>query len=229
MKFASVKKFACVLSLTSIFSIGFASWTVTTPKITPVEITGGMQTDYVIKADDYVSFDNGDTDTVGDGVVLPEYNADGFVTTITNDGNTVYENSETADMVLYLVVDYDKCQELIAREETTMNISVTFTLQTNANAFFNDTLAEIKSISAFGAGSAMPGISTNTAVIDGKTVRVGYTVFITGYKFSDLTQNQNGQIELKIPFTAKTEEAKKNIAECLNGNQFVFNTSVHSY
>ena len=31
MKFTSVRKFACVLSLTSIFSIGFASWTSFTP------------------------------------------------------------------------------------------------------------------------------------------------------------------------------------------------------
>lgn len=225
MKFASVKKFACVLSLTSIFSIGFASWTVTTPKITPVEITGGMQTDYVIKADDYVSFDNGDTDTVGDGVVLPEYNADGFVTTITKDGNTVYENSEMADMVLYLVVDYDKCQELIAREETTMNISVTFTLQTNAKEFFNDTISEIKTISA-AAGSATLSFSKNTADLGEGAVTVGYTVDLKGYKFSDLTQNE--QIRLTITFDAITGK-EKNIADCLNGNQFVFNTSVHSY
>lgn len=225
MKFTSVRKFVCALSLTSIFSIGFASWTISTPTVTPEEIFGGIQADYVIKADDYVAFENLDTQTEGDGVVLPEYNAVGFVTTTIKDGKTVYANSSTANMILHLVVDYENCQKLKALEETKMDISITFTLQTNASAFFNDTLTEIRSLGSSGIGSAMPWITKNTAVMSGKTVTMGYTILLEGYDFKNLTQD--GKIKLTITFDSTGHE--DSVKDCLNENQFVFNTRVHSY
>ncbi len=214
----------CALSLTSIFSIGFASWTFTTPSVTPVEILGGVKTDYVIYADNYLSFDNPDTQTDGDGVILPAYNQDGFVVATEENGKTIYTNSSTASITIHLIVDYDNCQNLKALGETTMDISVAFTLGTTPSAFFNDTLAEIRTLDASGIGSSMPWITKNSAVIGEKTVAIGYTVLIENYDFSALTED--GKIKLTILFDSTGNEEE--VYDCLNGNTFVFNTCVHS-
>lgn len=228
MKFTSVRKFACVLSLTSIFSIGFASWTMTTPEVKPVSVTGGLQTDYVIKADDYVFFDNLDTTTADDGVVLPEYNADGFVTTITKDGSTFYTNSSTAKMVLYLGVKYDKCQELKDLGETKMDITITFTLESNAKEFFNDTIKSLKNSLSSSAGTATPWVTENTTKVNGATVTIGYTVTLEGYDFTTLVANKtDGKITLTFTLDATGKE--KDIQNYLNGNTLILNTSILSY
>ena len=224
MKFTSVRKFACVLSLTSIFSIGFASWTMTTPEIKPVSVTGGLQTDYVIKADDYVAFDNPDTTTKGDGVILPEYNAGGFVTTTTTD---VYTNSSEAKMVFYLVVNYKNCQELVKepREETTMDITITFTLGSNAKEFFNDTISLSLNKDESSVGSAKPSVTQNTTKVNGETVTIGYTVTLEGYNFEELTADGEIRLTFNLDATGK-EEA---IEDCLNGDTLILNMRVYSY
>ena len=225
MKFTSVRKFACVLSLTSIFSIGFASWTMTTPEIKPVSVTGGLQTDYVIKADDYVVFDNLDTATADDGVVLPEYNQGGFVTTITQEGKTIYTNSSTAYMVLYLGVNSDKCKELVARGETKMDITITFTLESKAKEFFNDTISLSLNEDESSVGSAKPSVTQNTTKVNGETVTIGYTVTLKGYNFEKLTADGEIRLTFNLDATGK-EEA---IEDCLNGDTLILNMRVYSY
>lgn len=227
MKFTSVRKFACVLSLTSIFSIGFASWTMTTPEVKPVSVTGGLQTDYVIKADDYVFFDNLDTATADDGVVLPEYNQGGFVTTITQEGKTIYTNSSTAYMVLYLGVNSDKCKELVARGETKMDITITFTLESKAKEFFNDTIASLVNNLNYSAGTAKLDLKKNTTRVNGETVTIGYAVTLRGYDFTTLVEN-NTDGKIKLTFTLDATEKEKDIDDCLNGNTLILNTSVLS-
>ena len=184
----------------------------TTPEVKPVSVTGGLQTDYVIKTDNDVSFES---------IILPEYNAGGFGKIPT--GSTVYTNSSTADMVLNLVVDYDNCQELVKepREETTMDITITFTLQSKAKEFFNDTLLEIKSLGAVGTGGATERIKEK--LVGGE--RVGYTIELKGYDLGSLTTD--GKITLTVLFNAG--ENASNIDDCLNGNTLILNTSVYSY
>ena len=223
MKFTSVRKFACVLSLTSIFSIGFASWTMTTPEVKPISVTGGLQTDYVIKTDDYVFFDNLDTTTADDGVVLPEYNADGFVTMIPE--STVYTNSSTAKMVFYLGVKYDKCQELKELGETKMDITITFTLESNAKEFFNDTISLSLNEDESSVGSAKPSVTQNTTKVNGETVTIGYTVTLKGYNFEKLTADG----EIRLIFNLDATGKEKEIQNCLNGDTLILNMRVYSY
>jgi hypothetical protein len=199
----------------------------TTPEVKPVSVTGGLQTDYVIKADDYVFFDNLDTATADDGVVLPEYNQGGFVTTITQEGKTIYTNSSTAYMVLYLGVNSDKCKELVARGETKMDITITFTLESKAKEFFNDTIASLVNNLNYSAGTAKLDLKKNTTRVNGETVTIGYAVTLRGYDFTTLVEN-NTDGKIKLTFTLDATEKEKDIDDCLNGNTLILNTSVLS-
>lgn len=220
--------FLCALTL---FSVGFSSWSVTGGMPRPYDTEGGIETDYVIKTDNYVYFSKDEHISTEDGIVLPKYNAAGFVAESVVDGNKVYTNSSTAQMTLYFTVNYAKYLELKnddTRTEKTMDITCEITLAFNASQFFNNTL---QTTGGFTIPSEVDGLTETQCekIEDTSTTPaqcIGYIITLKGYNLEKLTAN--GLIE--IPITLKVANNKDAyVAEYLTTNKFVFNTKAYMY
>lgn len=131
----------CILSLVS---IGFASWTIS--EESKEEVLGSMQTDNVINSAEFVCLDytKGDIDeesstadnTVRKGYTVFNYGEYGYL-----DENGV--TTSTANMIVYLTLDVERCNELFGSDFNSMKVNVrlsyTSTVNTKLNLFKNST------------------------------------------------------------------------------------------
>ena len=205
------------LSSLSLISVGFSSWNIsyTVPVIQTTE--GTVQTDYVLKTDEYVYFADG-------GITLPAYVQDGYIAQ-TNKG--VYTLSTTSELKLVFTVDNNKCNGLNGETsalkqngDTYIDIDCNISLKNNATAFFAQ--------NSFAVTSYNSGLNTGYTGAEFKNSSneiVGYSLSITNYPFTQLT-NDNGEIKITITITT-TNEA--NVYSLLNGNSFTFETKVQGH
>lgn len=199
------------LSSLSLISVGFSSWNIsyTVPVIQTTE--GTVQTDYVLKTDEYVYFADG-------GITLPAYVEGGYIAQ-TNEG--IYTLSDTSELKLVFTIDNDKCNGLNGETsvlkqngDTYINIDCNISLERDASAFFaqNSFLITDPNIASYGTFKN----SSNEIV--------GYSLSITNYPFTQLTENGT----ITVTFTITTTN-KANVYSLLNGNSFTFETKVQGH
>lgn len=203
------------LSSLSLVSVGFSAWNLSSSIPVIETVSGSVQTDYVIKTDDYVYF-------ADDGIILPEFNKGGF---INKDTNGIYSNVSYATMTLYLTVDGAKCNGddsvLNANQDDLINIYCDITLANKAKEFFNDNLGTFDLIN-----------NTNGVDIDpilSKNEKVGYTLSIKNYDYKSLEEN-NGKITISISIVSTNQSKIYDILydkETKTVNSFVFHTEIN--
>lgn len=210
------------LSALSMFSVGFSSWNISSTLTNPAIQTadGTVQTDCVIKTDEYVFFSKDADKTTDDGIILPLFNAGGFVR---QNENGVYYNSAEGYITLYFTVDGTKCNAtnspLKNNGDNRLNIICEFTTATNQTELFNDNLSDV-------SPSAGGTTITNKEFITNTNGKVGYRFIISNYDFTALENAENpyGLITVSIKLTSKS---KMDLKDLLNENTFIFNTEVN--
>ena len=198
------------LSSLTLVSVGFSSWSIsyTVPAIQTV--SGTVQTDYVLKTDEYVYFADA-------GITLPAYVQDGYIAK-TNEG--VYTLSSTSELKLVFTIDNDKCNglngEISALKQngdTFIDIDCNISLKNNAAAFFSQ--------NSFSISGYTSGLNTGRTFSE---IPSGYSLSITNYPFTQLTENGT----ITVTFTITTTN-QANVYSLLNGNSFTFETKVQGH
>ena len=95
-----------ILASLSLVSVGFSTWNISATIPITNTVQGNLQADYVIKTDEYVYFDKDGNKETDDGIVLPYYSEDGF---ITKNSNNIYEISEKGYIYLYFTINGSVC------------------------------------------------------------------------------------------------------------------------
>lgn len=204
------------LSSLSLVSVGFSAWNLSSSIPVIETVDGTVQTDYVLKTDDYVYF-------ADDGIILPEFNEGGF---INKDKDGIYSNVSYATMILYLTVDGAKCNGddsvLKANQDDLINIYCDITLSNKAKEFFNDNLGTFALINNTNGVDIEP-------ILSSEDEKVGYTLSIKNYDYKSLESN-NGQITISISIVSKTQSDIYKILydeETKTVNSFVFHTEIN--
>ncbi len=204
------------LSSLTLISVGFSTWNISSSVPVIETIDGSVQTDYVIKTNDYVYF-------ADDGITLPSYVEDGFITKNSSD---IYELSNIGYLSLVFTVDYNKClglngenSALKANKDNLLNIECDITLKNNANTFFAENPITLDTFK-----SDLESNFVYKEIQDETNKTVGYTLIISDYPYENLTQD--GQIIVKLILTSSKQA---NIYTRLNGNTFIFDTKVHGH
>lgn len=212
-----------ILASLSLVSVGFSTWNISATIPITNTVQGNLQADYVIKTDEYVYFDkDGDKQTTpNDGIVLPEYNAGGFV--VKNDSG-IYENTDTSTLILYFTVDYEKCiaDDSPIKDDTYLQIDCDISF-TNPDFFKKMKISFLSSSSknSISFDRIFASITTpNDENPDENPVIVGYNLRLFNYNFT--------QDDL-ITVTLQLESSDiSSISSLLNNHSFIFNTQVHS-
>lgn len=194
---------AFLTSLTLI-SVGFSSWQITGPVENTV--SGNMQSEPVIKTDQYVTL----------SPTVPEYNVGGFIVPDTAvDGG--YKASASTSISLTFTLS-EKCFGatspfyISTNEDGTINyekleIYCDITLRNNAAEFFS-------SIGVF--------TTEGNFISNAENQKIGYRVSKTGIDLSTLSANSTITVSLNITIDDKTK-----VKTYLDNNEFVFNTQVY--
>jgi len=211
------------LSSLSLVSVGFSAWNLSSSIPVIETVSGTVQTDYVIKTDDYVYFSKDDSKDTDDGIILPEFNEGGF---INKDKDGIYSNVSYATMTLYLTVDGAKCNGddsvLKANQDDLINIYCDITLSNKAKEFFNDNLGTFALINNTNGVEIEP-------ILSSEDEKVGYTLSIKNYDYKSLESN-NGQITISISIVSKTQSDIYKILydeETKTVNSFIFHTEIN--
>ena len=214
------------LASLSMISVGFSSWNISYTVPVIETIGGTIQTDYVLKTDDYVYFSKDDDKSTDDGVILPNFVKEGFVT---QDDKGIYRLSNVGYLDLVFTVDYAKCNsnESALKKDTKIDIECNISLAANANKFFYAISAEEFSCSYDSWNLGFPIDATNPNGLNFSLVPVGNSVSlkIINYPFNQLAENTNGKIYFTLSFTLQ----QKSDAQYLDKNTFVFDTKVYSH
>ena len=199
---------AFLTSLTLI-SVGFSSWQITGPVENTV--SGNMQSEPVIKTDQYVTL----------SPTVPEYNVGGFIVPDTAvDGG--YKASDTGTITLAFKLSSNCFGEtspfyISTNEDKTnyenLTIYCDITLRNYAAEFFGS-IIDYKPI-INGAGSF-------NQITNAESQTIGCRVSKTGIDLSTLSANSTITVSLNIAVKDKTK-----VKTYLDNNEFVFNTQVY--
>jgi hypothetical protein len=211
-----------ILASLSLVSVGFSTWNISATIPITNTVQGNLQADYVIKTDEYVYFDKDGNKETDDGIVLPKYNAGGFIVPDPKlDGGYISSNSAT--ITLYLTVDYSKCKgadsALMKNGDTLLQIDCDIAF-TNVELFNDNTTISLHTY------NSKNGISSSAALIsildpDEKNKIVCYNLRLFNYSLGSLTQDDLITINLTL-----TSKDKSKINGLLVNNWFLFNTQV---
>jgi hypothetical protein len=200
------------LASLSLISVGFSSWNISYTVPVIETISGTVQTDYVLKTDDYVYFADGD-------ITLPTYVQDGF---ITQNAQGIYELSNVGKLKLVFTIDYEKCNglndnvsALKQNGDIYIDIDCIISLKNNATTFFSQ-----NTFSVTGYNSGLTTGYTYSEITNSS----GYSLSITNYPYTQLTED--GKIEVTFSITTTN---KANVYSLLNGNSFTFETKVQGH
>ena len=207
-----------ILASLSLVSVGFSTWNISATIPMTNTVQGNLQADYVIKTDEYVYFDKDGDKTTDDGIVLPKYNAGGFVVKT----NGIFGNSDKSNLTLYFTVDYAKCiaNSSPIKDDTYLQIDCDISF-TNPD-FFKNMKISLLSYSSQNNISCSK-IFTSIPDPDDENTIVCYNLRLFSYNFSTLTQNDLITITLQLESSDKSA-----ISGLLNNHSFVFNSQVHS-
>ena len=126
--------FITILSLLSLVSVGFASWTITALDVEE-EVSGSLESDIVINSKEYVYLDTekGDNKT---GIKNMQYQDYGYL------DSENYVIVDTGYVYNYFILDLEKCSELLKNDfnsvEVILRLGYADTILTSLNLFENN-------------------------------------------------------------------------------------------
>ena len=218
-----------ILASLSLVSVGFSTWNISAAIPIYNTVQGNLQADYVIKTDEYVYFDKDGNTATDDGIVLPYYNEDGF---ITKNSSNIYEISEKGYIYLYFTINGSVCNSensaLSKNEDKYLQIACDITLDKEQIAFFSN----VGFFASSDDKDLDEGNITHKPIKSSEGKTVGYTVYFGNYDFTKLKPSNIGEttispyatIEIKISLSATD---KTLLSKHLDNTRFIFNTEVY--
>ena len=216
------------LSSLSLVSVGFSAWNLSSSIPVIETVDGTVQTDYVIKTDDYVYF-------ADNGIILPSYVTDGYITA---DKNGIYGLSDIGKLTLFFTINGEECNKdsssFKQNGDIYLNINCTITLKTNATAFFSTHSIVSEDIEfkrdVYSDDETKP-TSLSYDIISNENGAVALDLTITNYPYTKIPKNEddtytNGKITIVLPF--KTTD-KSGVYDILESDTFIFDTQVHGH
>ena len=227
------------LSSLSMISVGFSAWNLSSSIPVIETVNGTVQTDYVVKTDNYVYFSKDDSKDTDDGIILPQYNAGGFIVK-DSEGNG-YVSSSVGDMILYFAINVKKIKENypFSNSDNYLHIECNIALYDSKNvlqtAFFNFAEEDVTE-DVISAETTIKNTQNTIMRRITKTPKSssGYTQYflqICNLSMTEITTSESNVLfyAVKITTDAQDKTKVKSALENANGKyRFVFNAKVFS-
>ncbi|MBE5752436.1 MAG: hypothetical protein E7343_00015 [Clostridiales bacterium] len=194
------------LSSLSLVSVGFSAWNLSSSIPVIETVDGTVQTDYVIKTDDYISLDS---------ITVPEYNESGF---IIQDSNA--DGGFTASNYSLITLKFTVKIEPFKKDTSPFTLNGDEYLQIYCDISFADKQIDASTLFTFSYITSTPKYKITS---DSESS----VLHIYNYPISTIT-NATEDYQLITTIKIETDKSQQTlINDILKENEFIFNTRIY--